>query len=189
MLSTLPWTRVGMSAWDVSRAVDFLATVPEVDPARIGCTGWSQGGQMSLLGAAMDPRIAAVASVCGWSPLRGIGGAVAENLVASCNYPRLAAYLRDGRKLPVDLDSVAASLAPRPFLDVRATGDEFFPNTEAIRCSQGQIARAYELLAVGDRFRAHWFEGKHAFNSDAARETQAWFYRWLWEAGPEAGSQ
>ena len=55
------WTRVGMSAWDVSRAVDFLLTVPEVDAGRIGCTGWSQGGQMSLLGAALEPRIAAIA--------------------------------------------------------------------------------------------------------------------------------
>ena len=59
------WTRVGLSAWDVSRAVDFLLTVPEVDGRRIGCTGWSQGGQMTLLGAALEPRIAVAAPVCG----------------------------------------------------------------------------------------------------------------------------
>ncbi len=127
------WSRVGLSAWDVSRAVDFLLTVPEVDARRIGCTGWSQGGQMTLLGAALEPRIAAVASVCGWSPLRGIGGDVAENNVASYKYPRLEPFLREERKLRVDLDAVAASLAPRPFLDVRATRDEFFANTEATR--------------------------------------------------------
>jgi hypothetical protein len=60
-------------------------------------------------------RVAAIAPVCGWSPL--------------------------------DLDAVAACIAPRPFLDVKATADEFF----------------------------------HAHNADAARETQAWFYRWLWQ--------
>jgi dienelactone hydrolase len=175
------WSRVGLSAWDVSRAVDFLLTVPEVDPRRIGCTGWSQGGQMALLGAALDTRIAAVAAVCGWSPLRGIGGDVAENNVASYNYPRLAPYLREKRKLPVDLDAVAASLAPRPFLDVRATRDEFFANVEVTRGAHREIACAYDLLGAGDRFEACWFPGEHAHNADAARETQAWFHRWLWK--------
>ncbi|MBT6144986.1 MAG: hypothetical protein HOH74_06130, partial [Gemmatimonadetes bacterium] len=44
------WTRVGLSTWDVSRAVDVLLTRPEVDPDRLGVCGWSQGGQMSILG-------------------------------------------------------------------------------------------------------------------------------------------
>ena len=88
------WTRVGMSAWDVSRAVDFLLTLPEVDPVRIGCTGWSQGGQMSVLGAALDSRIAAVASVCGWSPLRNQPEPIVDNLTRSYNFPRLRPFWR-----------------------------------------------------------------------------------------------
>jgi len=77
------WTRVGLSAWDVSRAVDILLTRAEVDADRIGVCGWSQGGQMSIIGAALDRRIRAVVSVCGWGPLRGVDGARAYNWAQS----------------------------------------------------------------------------------------------------------
>ena len=174
------WTRVGMSAWDVSRAVDFLLTVPEVDPGRIGCTGWSQGGQMSLLGAALEPRIAAIAPVCGWSPLRGLPSDTVRNLVQSYNYPRLRDCVEEGRILSFDLDHVAALIAPRPFLDVRGRQDQYFPNAGAIDQGAAAVAAVYALLGAEDRFRCLWYEGRHAHNATAAREVQAWFYRWLW---------
>lgn len=47
----------------VSRAVDWLTANPEVDPARIGIVGISQGSALALLAAAHDPRIKAVAVV------------------------------------------------------------------------------------------------------------------------------
>ena len=39
------------------RAVDLLASLPEVDPRRIGVIGHSLGGHNSLFVAAFDPRI------------------------------------------------------------------------------------------------------------------------------------
>jgi cephalosporin-C deacetylase len=38
------------------RALDFAVTQPEVDPARIGVLGVSQGGGLTLAAAALDPR-------------------------------------------------------------------------------------------------------------------------------------
>ena len=176
------WTRVGMSAWDVGRAVDFLLTQSEVDPGRIGCIGWSQGGQMSLLGAALEPRIAAIASVCGWSPLRGLPAEQMLNLIQPYNYPRLRPFVEQGRRLAFDLDHVAALIAPRPFLDVRARQDRFFGNTTAIEQAVTAIGQVYDLLGEAARFRCLWYEGGHAYNAVAAREVQAWCYRWLWAA-------
>jgi dienelactone hydrolase len=175
------WTRVGLSAWDISRAVDFLLTVPEVDRERIGLTGWSQGGQMALLGAALEPRIAAAASVCGWSPLRGLPGQIVENLVQSYNYPRLRKYVEKNLPLPYDIDHFAALIAPRPFLDIRGIRDRYFPNKEEILHAYAEIAKIYELYGSGDCFKTVWFDGEHAHNAAAARETQAWFHRWFWE--------
>lgn len=178
------WTRVGMSAWDVRRAVDFLLTLSEVDPNRIGCTGWSQGGQMTLLGAALEPRIGVIAPVCGWSPLRGLPVNLVENLVQPYNYPRLREHAEQHRPLNFDLDYVAALIAPRPFLDVRGTQDRFFPNVEEIEQGMAELEKVYALLGAEGRFRCLWYKGSHAHNATAARETQAWFYRWLW-AGQE----
>lgn len=45
---------------DVGGAVSFLASQPEVDPARIGVMGLSMGGEEALGSAAADPRIRAV---------------------------------------------------------------------------------------------------------------------------------
>lgn len=51
---------------DVVRAMDFLCSRPEVDATRIGIEGGSQGGGLSLAGAALDPRIAACSAAVPW---------------------------------------------------------------------------------------------------------------------------
>lgn len=177
------WTRVGLSAWDVSRAVDFLLTRPEVDGKRIGCMGWSQGGQMSIIGAALDERIAAVVSVCGWGPLRGVGGDRAVNWARSYNFPHLGPCLESGEALPLDMDHLVATLAPRPLLDVRARQDDTFPNPGEIEASLERVRGVYALEGAAERFGVAWLPGGHGYSSGAARETEAWLHRWLWRGG------
>ena len=50
-----------LEQWKIVRVVDFLASLPEVDAARIGMYGISWGGRTTLYGAAIDTRLAAVA--------------------------------------------------------------------------------------------------------------------------------
>jgi cephalosporin-C deacetylase-like acetyl esterase len=47
---------------DYRRALDYLATRPEVDTARIGALGLSMGGMMSFALASLDPRVRVVAA-------------------------------------------------------------------------------------------------------------------------------
>lgn len=54
---------------DVSSAVDWLLAQTPADPARVGAAGISYGAGLSLLGAAADPRISAVAAMSGWGDL------------------------------------------------------------------------------------------------------------------------
>jgi len=55
---------------DAWRGVDFLLSRPEVDPARLGVTGTSQGGGLTITTAAMRPEIRAAAAgapyLCGY---------------------------------------------------------------------------------------------------------------------------
>jgi cephalosporin-C deacetylase len=55
---------------DVWRGIDFLLTRPEVDPSRIGVTGTSQGGGLTICTAAMRPEVRAAAAgapyLCGF---------------------------------------------------------------------------------------------------------------------------
>ena len=50
--------------WDGIRAVDYLLTRADVDPARISITGTSGGGTQTALIAALDPRIKVAAPSC-----------------------------------------------------------------------------------------------------------------------------
>jgi cephalosporin-C deacetylase len=75
---------------DAFRAIDFLNTRPEVDGARIGVTGGSQGGALTLLAAAMRPQIAAAAAQAPY--LTGFMDAAA--LTHSYPYEEINDYLR-----------------------------------------------------------------------------------------------
>lgn len=173
------WTRVGLSAWDVSRAVDVLESRDEVAAGRIGVCGWSQGGQMALIGATLDERLGAVVSVCGWGPWRGVGGRRARNWAVSYNFPRLTPALGGVRPLPIDFDHIVAGVAPRPLLDVRAEADDVFTNRAQIDAALERCAQVWVGAGAGDRFRVRWCEGGHAHGACAATAQTDWLRRWL----------
>ena len=55
---------------DVSALIDWALDNTRADPARIGVSGISYGAGTSLLAAARDPRIKAVAALSGWADLQ-----------------------------------------------------------------------------------------------------------------------
>lgn len=54
----------GMMMFDEFRALDYLATRPEVDPNRLGVLGMSMGATKAWWLAALDPRVRACMDVC-----------------------------------------------------------------------------------------------------------------------------
>jgi cephalosporin-C deacetylase len=75
---------------DVWRIVDFLLGRPEVDPERIGVTGSSQGGALTLVTAAMRPEVRAAAA--GAPYLCGMIDAI--ELTSAYPYQEINDYLR-----------------------------------------------------------------------------------------------
>lgn len=55
-------TLMGERLWDLMRCVDYLVSLSNVDPNRIGCAGLSLGGEMAMWLGGMEPRIVATVS-------------------------------------------------------------------------------------------------------------------------------
>jgi len=60
----LGWNTATHRIYDGMRSIDYLASRPEIDAARIGCTGCSGGGTMTSYLMVLDDRVACAAPAC-----------------------------------------------------------------------------------------------------------------------------
>ena len=101
------------------RAVDYLASRPDIDPKRIGATGRSGGGMTTFYLAAIDERIRASAPVSG---TLSTNQWVKQRLTfahCDCQYPVNSYGMLYGE--------IGALIAPRPQLQANADADPGFP--------------------------------------------------------------
>ncbi len=59
------WTLMGERTWDALRCLDYVVTLPEVDPTRLAVAGLSLGGETTMYVAALDERLKLACS-SGW---------------------------------------------------------------------------------------------------------------------------
>ncbi|NIP97374.1 MAG: alpha/beta hydrolase, partial [Akkermansiaceae bacterium] len=72
------WSKLGRMVFDVRSALDFIhggpgrvaGEPPALDSKRVILLGYSLGGMVALHAAALDERVTAVASFCGFTPMR-----------------------------------------------------------------------------------------------------------------------
>jgi len=129
---------LAVELWNARRAVDYLATRPDLDPKRIGATGRSGGGMTTYFLAALDERIAASAPVSG---VLSSTGWVKQRLSfahCDCQYPVNSHGML--------YSEVGALIAPRAQLLCNADADPGFPMnafTEMVE-KTGEIYRLYK---------------------------------------------
>ncbi len=122
--------------WDAMRGVDYLASLPEVDPHRIGAVGCSGGGTVTALTGALDTRIAAIGSACYITSFDALLPALGPQ-DAEQSTPR---FISSGLDFP-DWIELAA---PRPYA-VISTYSDMFPFAGA-RSTVIEARRFYSLF-------------------------------------------
>jgi cephalosporin-C deacetylase-like acetyl esterase len=127
--------------WDGMRAVDYLLTLPNVDPAHIGAFGCSGGGTMTALLAALDPRIAAAGVACyttSFDALLPSATGVQDSEQSSPN------FIASG----LDFPDWSELHAPRPYAIIATTADMFpFAGAQA---TEKEARHFYSLFGAAD---------------------------------------
>lgn len=143
------FTPLGLQLWNSIRVLDYLASLPDVDPARIAGTGASGGGSQVFLLAAVDDRLALSAPV---NMVSGImqGGCICENA--------------PGLRIGTNNVETAAMMAPKPMLLVAATGDW---TRNVPRDEYPSIRRIYELYDKAAMVEAVQFDAPHNYHKES----------------------
>ncbi|MHC4595042.1 MAG: alpha/beta hydrolase [Planctomycetota bacterium] len=157
--------------WDAIRAVDYLISRPEVDPARIGCTGCSGGGMMTTYVLAFEPRIAVAVPVCNpntWSHrVHANLGTDHEQVFFGC----FAAGI-DPRGDPL------FAHVPKPLLVNASTDDNLNPPSGVWDLSTW-LYKAYAAHGLPQKFQTTMVKAPHGYNQEQRELTYAWMLKWL----------
>ncbi|MCB1205306.1 MAG: dienelactone hydrolase family protein [Verrucomicrobiae bacterium] len=157
---------------DMRRAIDFLASRPEVKADRIGCYGHSMGSTHTWLVGPFEPRLKALVGNCCLPTY----AAIHEHGLLHCFPNYVPGWLAYG-----DTPEIAALSAPRALHLNLGENDGGSPIAEA-RAGVERIADAYAAAGVPDRFSSFIEPGAGHVLSPAMWEyTRAWFARHLGE--------
>jgi dienelactone hydrolase len=160
-----------LQTWNSIRALDWLSSLPNVDSARLGCTGESGGGTQTFLLTALDSRIEVAAPVVMVSDSFQ-GGCVCENAA--------------GLRLGTDNVEIAALCAPRPMILVGASGDW---TAKTMTRAFPTIRGVYSLIGSVDRIEASVFNFPHNYNQTSRNAVYAFMGRWLLGLGDPSSTR
>ena len=171
------WHIAPRQVWDAIRSLDYLASHPLVDPARLASTGQSGGATLTMLLACADPRLSAA-------------------VVSSGNTENFACKDFDppGSTDDAEQDLIGSALvgfdrwdlfypmAPKPLL-VLVSEHDFFGTTLRVISAAGEeyqkLADVYQTLGKPDHLQWQDTPLPHWFDYSLRLDTYSWFERWL----------
>ncbi|MGD0093777.1 MAG: prolyl oligopeptidase family serine peptidase [Planctomycetota bacterium] len=156
--------------WDGMRALDYLASRPDVDPQRLGCTGNSGGGTQTAYLMALDERIGVAAPSC---YLCSLSGRLLKSNGAQDAEQNIFGQLAFG----MDHADYMMMRAPKPTLLCTATRDFF--NIEDTWASFRLAQRLYARLGAGERMCLVETDAEHGFSIRLREAAVRWMLRWL----------
>ncbi|WP_169977782.1 alpha/beta hydrolase family protein [Tautonia rosea] len=157
------------------RTIEWLKTLPSVDPERIAFYGLSYGGKTAMrVPALIDGYCLSICSAD-----------FNEWVVKCTNLYRTLSYLYTVEYDMYEWDlasgfnyaEMAALIAPRPFMVERGHSDGVAPD-EWVAYEYAKVRRLYDTLGIGDRSEITFFNGGHLIKGEATFDFLARHLDW-----------
>lgn len=164
-----------LRCWDGIRGIDYLCSRPEVDTTRIGVTGNSGGGTVTLHLAPLDDRIKVavpVGTVNG--PDMGLGGGGISD--GEQNLPMRVRY-------KINHSDLMAAAWPRPYRLIKESAGGV--RTPTIR-SWVQAEWLYRTLGAPEKMSMVETERPHGYFREMREAMYQWFGRWFYGRGDDS---
>ena len=165
---------MGLEIWREMKVIDYLQSLPEVDPARIGFYGLSQGGTMTLWLTPLEPRIqAAVVSAYFNERTRKLN-VESERYRAYVTTDEYHQYYL-GQLLEFSDADLGSLICPRPLFIEQGTQDRAVYYQDA-EIEFRRLHAHYDQLGLGERCVWGLFEGEHEIHGE---QSFPFLDRWL----------
>ncbi|MBX6312846.1 MAG: acetylxylan esterase [Isosphaeraceae bacterium] len=155
--------------WDGIRAMDYLASRPEVDPDRLGCTGNSGGGTLTAYLMVLDDRIKVAVPSCYITSL--------ERLFATIGPQDAEQNITGQVAFGMEHADYVTMRAPRPTLLSVGTRDFF--DIDGAWDSYREAKLIYGRLGYGERVDLFESDEPHGFTRPRREAATRWLRRWL----------
>ena len=159
--------------YDDIAGTEYLATMPEVDARRIGCTGWSMGGYRTWMLAALSDRIKAGAAVC-WM--------VTTDEQLSFKYKRTEnggfANCLPGLRQWLDYPHIASIACPKPMLFINGSQDKLFP-VAGVEKAFKIMHETWKSQKADDKLETELWDMPHSCDKNAQKHVLDFFDKHL----------
>lgn len=151
---------------------DYLATLPEVDPKRIACMGFSMGGYRAWMLSALSDKIQVGAAIC-WM--------TTTDCQFSWEYGRERggfANMLPGIRRYLDYPHIASIACPKPMLFLNGEHDKLFPPI-GVRVAFAEMHEVWESRSAGDKLVTELWDMPHDCGKKVQAKILDFLNKWL----------
>lgn len=161
----------GMMVFDSLRALDYLASRPEVDPDRIATVGISMGSTMAWWLAALDTRIKVTVDLCCMTDFQAL--IESRGLDGHGLYYYVPALLKH-----FTTSQINQLIAPRAHLSIAGNYDVLTPPA-GLDHIDAQLTPTYDKAGVAERWKLLRYETGHFETAHMRAEVTKFLLRFL----------